>query len=411
MRKIRIHYGWLVTLGCGCMLFYSIGLAYNCMSLFIDPLMEQYGLSKTLGSLIVNMQLAGGLCAMVVTGKLINRFGARKISFIAGLVIASGYLIFSTAEKSIICYIAAFVVGLGYGSGSMIPVSTLLTVWFDKKRGFALGAATMGSGIATIISPKFLTNIIEQSGVEYAFLFLSIVVATMATFSFVLIRNIPRDKGLLPYGYVASESNIMTEETGITINEALKMIEYYLLAIVAILLGLTVMPLVTHISPIIIQSGYSPGLAASMLSLYGIGMLVSKPLYGVVIDQLGVSKSNTVIYSFLLASLCCGLFIDKGQVLPYLFVILFGIGVPVNTIALPIWVAAIFGKKDMANIYSSIKILFTIGAVLGGSLPGIIADLRGTYLPVFIIYIALVIVSYIIVQYLFSAGLQIRRHT
>lgn len=344
---------------------------------------------------------------MAVTGKLINRFGARKISFLAGLVIAAGYVMFSIAERSLVCYIAAFVVGLGYGSGSMIPVSTLLTVWFEKKRGFALGAATMGSGIATIISPKLLTGIIEQSGEGNAFLFLGMVVAVLATLSFVLIRNTPQDKGLLPYGYAVNESNII-EETGVTIKDALKMIEYYLLAVVAILLGLTVMPIVSHISPILIQSGYAPSLVASLLSLYGIGMLVSKPLYGVVIDRFGILQSNTVIYSFLVASLFCGLFIDKAQTLPYLFVLLFGIGVPVNTIAFPIWIAAVFGKKDIANIYSSIKILFTMGAVLGGSLPGIIADLRGTYLPVFIIYITVVILSYIIVQYLFRHARQDR---
>lgn len=129
---------------------------------------------------------------MALTGKLINRFGARKISFLAGLVIAAGYVMFSIAERSYVCYIAAFIVGLGYGSGSMIPVSTLLTVWFEKKRGFALGAATMGSGIATIISPKLLIGIIENSGIGYAFLILSIVVVTLATFSFILIRNTPR---------------------------------------------------------------------------------------------------------------------------------------------------------------------------------------------------------------------------
>ncbi|MFA5531855.1 MAG: MFS transporter, partial [Thiohalomonadaceae bacterium] len=391
------------------MLFYSIGLAYNCMSIFLDPLMDQFGLSKTLGSLIVNMQSAGGLCAMAVTGKLINRFGARKISFLAGIVIAAGYVMFSTAESSFVCYIAAFIVGIGYGSGSMIPVSTLLTVWFEKKRGFALGAATMGSGIATIISPKFLTSIIEQSGVQSTFLLLGMVVAVLATLSAILIRNTPEDKGLLPYGYVVNESNCI-EETGVTIKDAFKMIEYYLLATVAILLGLTVMPIVSHISPILIQSGYSPSLIAAMLSLYGIGMLVSKPLYGLIIDQFGILKSNTAIYAFLVASLCCGLFIDKGPALPYLFVLLFGIGIPVNTIAFPIWIAAIFGKKDMASIYSTIKILFTLGAVLGGTLPGIIADLRGTYLPVFIIYIAVVIMSYIIVQYLFRDKRQARHH-
>lgn len=407
-RKRKIHYGWFVTLGCGCMLFYSIGLACNCTSLFLNPLMEQLELNKTLGSLIVNMQSTGGLCAMAVTGKLIHRFGARKILFLAGLVIAAGYAMFSTVESALICYVAAFVVGLGYGSGSMIPVSILLTAWFEKKRGFALGIATMFSGIATIIGPKLLTGIIERSGVEAAFIALSLTVALLTTFSFLLIRNKPKDKGLLPYGYVGSERDIAVEELGVTFKEAVHMAEYYLIAAVAIFLGITAMPVVSHISPILIQSGFAPGIVAYMLALFGIGMLISKPLYGIVIDQFGIFKSNTVIFSFLTASLCSGLFIDKAQALTYLFVLLFGIGIPVTTIAFPIWIAAIFGKKDLANIYSSIKILFTLGAVLGGSLPGIVADLRGSYLPVFIIYIVVVVMSYVILQYLFRDEQQAR---
>ena len=66
--------------------------------------------------------------------------------------------------------LASALCGLGYGYGGMIPLSTILSRWFDKHRGTALGLAAAGSGVAAVIMPPVLTDVIETQGLSQAFL-------------------------------------------------------------------------------------------------------------------------------------------------------------------------------------------------------------------------------------------------
>lgn len=407
MERKKIHYGWIITFSCACVLFYSLGLAYNCMSLFLEPLMIKFGLTKTMGSIIVNVQIMGGLVALLVVGRLIGAFGSRKIMFVAGVIITIGFLLFSIAMKPMVCYVASFTVGIGYGLGSMVPVSTIITIWFDKNRALALGLATTGSAIATIVSPRYIVKIIETMSLEQAFVILGVIVISLSIFSFLLIRDFPQEKGLYAYGYAKTEKEKEEEDEenlldGVSSQEAFKSVEFALLVGAVMLMGFFIMPLISHISPILLQSGYSSKDAAFFMSLFGLSMLVAKPLLGFLIDWWGIKKSSVAILLILLISLISGLKLDMNIGFPIVFALFLGAGTPINTVALPIWVGAIFGKKDMAHIFSILKLLFTGGAIFGSVLPGLMADLAGSYLYIFYVYLAILIIISILLKRLFS---------
>ena len=65
-------------------------------------------------------------------------------------------------------YAGAFVAGLGYGLGTMVPVTMMINRWFAEKQGFVLGFASAGTGMATILCPPLITAGLSAGGVSLA---------------------------------------------------------------------------------------------------------------------------------------------------------------------------------------------------------------------------------------------------
>ena len=159
-----MHYAWLIALGCGIVMFYCVGLGFNCLSVFLNPLMERIHVSNTMRSTISAFYQTGSVAALLCIGPVIEKIGARKTILIFGICMASGYLMLMAVDSVQMSYAAMFIIGIGYGAGGLVPVSILITTWFAEKRGFALGLAMCGSGAATIIAPTILSGMIASQG-------------------------------------------------------------------------------------------------------------------------------------------------------------------------------------------------------------------------------------------------------
>lgn len=384
-------------ISCGIMLFYSLGLTINCFSIFLTPLIELLQLSHSQGSRLISVQNISGMVSMIIAGPLYKKIGARKIAYISGLFISCGFYIYARADSLTLCYVAASTVGLGFGSGSLIPAATLISAWFDKKRGFALGVASAFTGVATIIYPPILTIIIDKSSVSNAFLFQSISIFILATVTMILLRNAPADKGLLPYGCQTEISETPSLNiSGITFKEAIRTNDYYLLIIALFFVCLTMQPTFSHIAIFYIDGGYSSMFAAYMLSIYGLVMIIFKPIYGMLIDKLGLMISAIYTYILLIVGFVSAYLIGF-PVFPYIFVICLGIAAaPFASIGFPIYTEILFGKKDFPKIYTSIKFMFVGVGSIAVAFPGIVMDSTGSYSYLFSFYILCSAISFII---------------
>ena len=169
------------------------------------------------------------------------------------------------------------------------------------------------------------------------------------------------------------------------------------------LIGCIISPLVTHLSPIISQSGFHVELAAVAISIYGGAMLVGKPLYGLVVDKVSILKSNTYIYFLLFLALADGLLLQKGPVFVFGLAVLLGLGgAPIMTVGVPIWVGRIYGETNLGDYLATLKIGFFLGGTIGGSIPGVVMDMTGGYTGLFKLYISALILSFVMLQQIFQ---------
>lgn len=403
-----MHYAWIITLGCGLVTFYTVGLAFNCISVFLNPLMESLGISNTLRSSMTMFYQSGSVLSLLAIGPVTDKIGTRRSILYFSIFMALGYVMLAIADTVYFCYLAMFIIGIGYGLCGLVPVSMLLTEWFAQKRGFALGAAMCGSGVATIIAPTLVTNVIAAWGVHSAFVVQASIITICAIIAFAILRDKPSDVGMLPYGGQSSlERDIEEKEHShqLKLKDAIKDVRFVMMVAVMLMSGGMISPMVQHLSPIISQSGYGEHLAAMAVSIYGTVMLVGKPVFGTVIDKFGILKANTYAYAFLMIALIDGVFLSRNEILIYGIPLFLGMGsAPLVTVGLPIWVSGLFGKVNMASIFAMLKLCYTLGGMIGASIPGIVIDHTGSYTDLFKLYIVVAIITYVVLQGLFMGN-------
>ena len=396
----QFHYSWIIMIACGIMLFYSIGLAFNCFTVFLAPLKEALGLTGAQDSSIISIMNVGNVTGMLIAVPLYRKVGAREIAYGSAICMAAGAVIYAFAGSLLQCYIASTVSGFGYGAGSIIPASILISAWFEQKRGFAMGLASACTGLATIIFSPIFASIILKYSIRTGFLVEAALIFGLGTICFLLIRNKPEEKGLFPFGHDHDDSESMhIEETGILFKDALRGKTYYLMFLGVLFVAIVAQPVMAHLSIFCTSNGYSPMFAAYMVSVFGVTMMFFKPTYGFLIDKLGVLRASFITYGAVAGSCIAGLLVGHSAIAAVLLAVCIGMGIaPISTLALPMWITVVFGTKDMSTIFTSYKILYYCIGALGSTLPGLFFDHTGSYLGVFWVFIACGIVSFLFIR-------------
>lgn len=380
------------------MLMYSIGFTVNLNTLLLEPLMRELGITKTEGSLIISVQNFSGVFSMILAGFIYSRYSIRKFSLFYGFLIAIGYLLFSFANTLELCYLASSLIGIGYGGSSLIPVSTLLNRWFSKKKGFAVGLASLGTGIATIVFSPIIGISLTYHGLRQTYLLMFIIVIILSFIAFLLIRDFPKSIGLLKYGGSKQIEIEKTDYKKVSVFYILRNPSIYFISFSMFFVGLTMVSTISHIGPHLQNIGYSSIFVSSMLSIYGATMILFKPLYGFIVDTVGCFWSNFYIYSLWILALTCAFLLPKSVFFAIGFAIFCGAGAPLGNMT-PIFVVnSAFNDYQYTQAFTICKVLFTLGGSIGAIFPGIIADCLGHYTPIFPIFIVTTVLSLIVLQ-------------
>ena len=147
----RIHYGWVICFACTLMLFVTIGMVANNFTVFMPFVKENYGFTHTQTSSLVTIRCMISFLSMWFTGLYYEKVDIRVGTALAVLFAGIGYMIFSISTTYEMFCVGTAISGMGYGLGSMIPVSILIEHWFIAHKALALSICATGSGIAMII--------------------------------------------------------------------------------------------------------------------------------------------------------------------------------------------------------------------------------------------------------------------
>ena len=399
----KLYYGWIVCGVCTLLLFITIGTASNALSVFMPYIMKEYGLTNAQTSSLVTMRCTAAFISMLVVGRFYEKAGFRAGVGLSALFCAFAYIIYSYSQDYRGFLIGAFMAGVSYGLGSMIPVSVLMNRWFVKHRALVLGICSAGSGLAVIVLPPILTGVVMRTSLKVGFLFTATYAIIAATVIFGFVKERPQEIGLEPLGWREVLDNphehLPGEDDPPHESRALRKRDWLLMGIVAAVMGAVANPGFMHLNMLFTSEGYSPMTAAAVLSVIGIVMTVFKVLFGEAADILGGRNATAIFFIILIAGylLCCMTF-TQSVPLAMITAVVVGMGYPISAIGIPVWSSDLVSNEHYGELVWKLQLIYAAGAMIFAGFPGIIADRMGGYIPVYALFAVLTLITFVCVM-------------
>ena len=158
-KRSKLFYGWvIVALGftvmasTGSCVFYSFGI-------FLKPMIADIGTSRGAATIAYSIMMAiQGLLAPMVAS-LIGKFGTRKLMTIGLTLVSIGLALMSTATQTWQLFLFFGVLtGTGVALGHFLPLSTMATFWFTRKRAMVIGIIMAGAGAGTFVMAPIIAH-------------------------------------------------------------------------------------------------------------------------------------------------------------------------------------------------------------------------------------------------------------
>lgn len=384
MKRINfkeMHYGWVIVGAVFLIMAAAWGIVYNCSSLFIDPISDELGFSRSQINATMTIRAACQMGVSLFAGKIFKRFDIKGVMKVASIVLVVSFFTFSFAVSLWSFYLITFISSISITLIAIIPLSIIISNWFDEKKGTALGIAFMGSGVGGMVFSSLTGIWIEAYGwrVAYQILALSMGVIIIPSIFFI-IKLYPREKGLQPVGVSkeSAESFAAKENFGVTLAEAMKSVKFWALNLSSILLFIMINGLMMNVAPHLRNIGYSITYSANVVALIMATLAVGKVALGKLFDSIGIKWTTMIACLSSLLAIVGLIFAEYTWAL--LVVIIFaGLGSAYATIANSVLTVELFGKKDYNAILGFLSAIAAIGSVVGPIITGVLYDASGNY--------------------------------
>jgi len=391
-KQPKFFYGWVVVFTIFCLQGSATGILNNTMSVFIKPVSEALGVSRSTFYLYNTFGMIAGIFASPFWGEFFRnrRF---KLWMIFGCLVCGGSVFaYSMCTHIYQFYAIAMVRSAFQGMLMGVPISRTLSFWFIEKRGLATGIALSGSGFAGGVMTPIVSRTIELYGWRAGYRQLGILFFLISgPILLFLYRERPEDMGLKPLGWIEEIHGKPREsatgiKSGISRAQAFRSKTYWCYVGSLFLTQGCVMSTSNNVVNHLTDIGYTPAFAASIFSILLFMLIPGKTVLGYIYDKLGMAKGCAIIY-FIIGTApsvlaLTGLF--RGSTwMPYVFAMWFGFGYSILSMQHPYFSPKLFGEKEFTRVFgicgpfSSIGNAIIVNSVNKGQ------EAIGSYVPLF----------------------------
>lgn len=385
LKKHNIHYAWVV-LGAACMLNIVARADQSSFGVFIDPLVDKFGWKRGDISFGYSLAFLVGLPAVVLMGWLGDRMGARMLMAGAALMIGGGtVLLGSISELWHFYLIYGFLVGsMGHAAFSvLLPV--IMTRWFARNMGIALGIYWAGQGLGPVIFAPLFRWLLETRGWSETFLLIGITIGVILFVFSLFIHNSPAVLGLKPYGASDVDAATAGGKPKAATAPSMTLREIFSQRTIYLLIGIHHVGCVAHaliLAHVVSMATFKgiPGMqAATVLAVIAGTSVVSRFVFSVLAEKLGGRTVLTISLIGQALPVVILFFASEAWVF-YLFAVVFGLCYGGEMVGFPIINKQLFGPNaPLGSIYSYEMLGASTGMALGGWLGGALFDVFGNY--------------------------------
>ena len=391
INRMPFFYGWTILFAAGSSMVVRNSAASLTLAVFIFPMSEDLGWSRTL---IAGAASLGGLVATVaspVVGWALDRYGARTILTVSILILGLSTISLAWATAPIAFYLAYGAGRVLFSSPLNIGPSVVVSRWFVRKRGRATGILFLSHSLGMVTFPLIAGLVIKYRGWEDAWIVLGVLVWVLALGPVsMLVRQSPESVGLLPDGDLPEEPGVGTdvaaavEEVSWTLREAMRTPTFWLLALATGSLFLLQSGTNIHQGAYFLDQGLGVGVSAATLSVNAVFTGAGSLFWGWLVDRVPVRFTYAGVALIMAVALV--LFPVADTTIEALAVAaIFGAAVGGILVVPVVAYANYFGRRSLSAIRGVTEPFVSLGQAIGAVFSGIIYDVTGSYKDAFLI--------------------------
>jgi MFS family permease len=397
VKKSGIFYGyWIIAVSVVCLGTFS-GSGVGSFSLFVNSLQSEFGWGRgeIMLAFTIFFLLTGAAAPLV--GSIVDRYGVRGVISAGALVTGFGFVSLYMLQSLWHLYLAYFFIGMGMSAFGHVPSSTMVSNWFVKKRGTAIGIMSTGIGAGIfVVAPLVGSFLIPTYGWRIAYLVLGILAWGLIPLALFIVRTKPAEMGFYPDGVTSSEEIARTEASGRTakgldLRAALGTMAFWLVSVTFFISAFSSLGFNQSLVPYLQDAGYSGALAATAITILGLGSAIGKFSFGWLCDKIKAKQACAFSLVLLAAAGIVLMFIRSGSPLAVVWfdALLFGLGAGGWLPTMSMLVSRNFGLTSYGAIIGMVSLLQAVGGAIGPLFSGYMFDTTSTYFWTFITFLCL----------------------
>jgi MFS family permease len=390
-------YGWVIVAVSFLILTVVFGVRLS-FSVFFVALIDGFGWSRADTALIFSVSMIVFAATSTLAGIGLDKWGARRTFGVGAAILTLGLLLSSQIQDLYqLALTYGGLAGLGITILGLGPQAALISRWFVRRRGLAIGIAFAGTGIGSLLIIPGIEQVVSAFGWRTAYIVLAGL--TFATLPFIvfLLRLNPADKGLYPDGIqkpVNQEDSSHPAENW-KMSDAVRTPAFWLLMLAAMGAIGPVRLLSVHQLAILVDAGFDSSFAAIAIGFSGAVTALAFILLGALSDRI----DRRLVYLFGSLSLLAAFFIIDRLDVPggafwiFIYAILLGIGEGSRSSLVTAVASDLFPGDALGGINGAVGAAFGMGAAVLPWLAGLLYDQQGSYTTGFIVAVVVVTLS------------------
>jgi MFS family permease len=353
------------------------------LGIVLGPLTTSFGWSRTVITLSVTIITALALVLASSAGRLIARYGPRRVALTSTTLSAIAFLGFALAGGAAWTWILASVVfgTVSAAAGPMVWTSGVAGL-FDRHRGLALSIVLSGSGLAFMAAPMIAYSVVEHWGWRAVYcLFAGIVLFVYLPVAWLWFAREETAPGTAPSAGAASAK--ASAPIGDGLGRPMRTTQFWLLALFTALVAAVEGAFMIHLFPILQEGGIKAETAAFVASTLGVGVIVGRLIGGVLLDRIDPSLViGCMVGALALASALAWL--SFGDIVSAIVIaIALGFGLGGTTSAIALLASRHFAMVAYASVFGTLVGLSGLCFGLAPTIASQVREQSGSYAVLF----------------------------
>ena len=399
----RAYYGWAIVFTSFFISIAQVPMYGPVFSVFVKPIEDEFGWSRTTITVAFTVGSLGGALLASVVGPIVDRYGARGVMSVTGLLVTAGLLAIAAMTEPWHFWVAYGVARTVSVAGVGLGTSVAIANWFIRMRGRAIAMRAAGQRTGQAIVPLLILPVLLSLGWRESFVVLGVVAALFITIpSMLFIRRRPEDFGLRPDGERAPDhphpNPLPSRERGPgggtpraaapaeyswTLRQVRATRTLWLLT-VGMAAGLSAQIAINvHAVANFEDKGISQGLAVTVASIFTGVAAVSMMGWGVLVERIHVRYVSMAAMGLFFLAMGV-LLVAETYPMAVLFAVLFGLGTGGWTVAQMIMIPNYFGRLHAGSIKGFISPVEGLLGISGPLVAAFVFDTTGSYDAAFV---------------------------